>query len=236
MIKIAICDDESVMCATLKHLISQKLELLKTPFTTACFSRAQTLLSSPLDFDLIFLDIGMPDLDGISAARMLRERGFLGSLIFVTIMPEYMPEAFEVEAVDYLCKPIDEARLENALKRALKHIEKRGKASLFIQTMNWCRCISPDDIYYCEVINRKIYLHTRDEVIEYYGRLKDLEKKLNEDFIKCHRSYLINLAFLQKYENSQVTLEDGSQIPVSRTHHQLLMDAMLHYLGRRREP
>ena len=195
MIKIAICDDESVMCATLEHLISQKLKLLKIPFIAACFSRAQTLLSSPLDFDLIFLDIRMPDMDGISAARMLRERGFSGSLIFVTIIPEYMPEAFEVEAVDYLCKPIDEARLENALKRALKHIEKRGKASLFIQTMNWCRYISPDDIYYCEVINRKIYLHTRDEVIEYYGRLKDLEKKLNEDFIKCHRSYLINLAF-----------------------------------------
>ena len=139
MIKIAICDDESVMCATLEHLISQKLKLLKIPFIAACFSRAQTLLSSPLDFDLIFLDIRMPDMDGISAARMLRERGFSGSLIFVTIIPEYMPEAFEVEAVDYLCKPIDEARLENALKRALKHIEKRSKASLFIQTMNWCQ-------------------------------------------------------------------------------------------------
>lgn len=233
MIRIAICDDESVMCDTLEQLISLKLELLKTPFTVVCFSRTRTLLASPLDFDMIFLDIGIPDMDGISAARMLREQGFRGSLIFVTIMPEYMPEAFEVEAVDYLCKPIDETRLENALKRALKRIEKSGRATLFIQTMNWCRCVSPDDIYYCEVINRKIYLHTRTEVIDYYGRLKELEKKLNKNFIKCHRSYLINLAFLQKYENSLVTLEDGSQIPVSRTHHHLLMDAMLHYLGRR---
>ena len=68
--------------------------------------------------------------------------------------------------------------------------------------------------------------------MEYYGKLKEAEKQLDEHFIKCHRSYIINLSFLKEYANSQVLLENGSRIPVSRPYHQILLAAMLKYMER----
>ena len=116
------------------------------------------LLCSPLDFDLIFLDIQMPGLDGVTLAKALRQKEFEGILIFVTILTECMLDAFEVEAMDYLCKPIDENRLDHALKRSLKRLGLKTEKHLFIQTMNWCKTVKLSDIYYCEVMNRKIFL------------------------------------------------------------------------------
>lgn len=234
MIKIAVCDDDPAMCRYLNHIISQKLDDLDVPHKIACYTRASGLLASSLDLDVLFLDIRMPGIGGISLARTLRQQDFSGSIVFITALKDYMLDAFEVEAVDYLCKPIDEKRLENALKRILKRQKSSPEKCFFIHTANWCRSVFLCDIFYCEVINRKLYLHTKGGIIEYYGKLKDAEKQLDERFIKCHRSYIINLSYLKEYSNGQVLLEDGSLIPVSRAHHQTLLNAMLQYMERRR--
>lgn len=175
----------------------------------------------------------MPGLDGMSLARRLRTKGFNGILVFATVLTEYMSDAFEVDAADYLCKPIDKARLERTLDRSLKRLEERPEPSLFIRTASWCRSIRLSQIYYCEVINRKIYLHTKEGVFDHYGRMKDLEQQLGGHFIKCHRSFLINPEHLSSYAGGQVTLTDGSKVPVSRKYHQLLMDQMLRYMDGR---
>ncbi|MCI8660970.1 MAG: response regulator transcription factor [Lachnospiraceae bacterium] len=232
MIKIAICDDDPTMCYQLHQLISQKLDSLNTAHTITCYANAARLLAIPLDFDLLFLDIQMPGIGGISLAKTLRQQNFTGAIVFITILKDYMLDAFEVEAADYLCKPIDEVRLENTLRRILKRKKIFNEKRFFIHTMNWCRSVFLCDIYYCEVINRKIYLHTKDGIVEYYGKLKEAEKQLDEHFIKCHRSYIINLSFLKEYANSQVLLENGSRIPVSRPYHQILLAAMLQYMER----
>ena len=232
MIKISICDDDLTMCDHLSHMISQKLDTLSTAHTITCHTSAASLLEGPLDFDVLFLDIRMPGTGGISLAKMLRQQDFSGAIIFVTVLKDCMLDAFEVEASDYLCKPIDEIRLENALKRLLKRQKVSQDKRFFIHTMNWCRSVLLCDIFYCEVINRKIYLHTRDGIVEYYGKLKEVQKQLDEHFIKCHRSYIINLAFLKEYSAGQVLLENGSRIPVSRPYHQILLTAMLQYMER----
>ena len=232
MIKITICDDDKKMCRFLSDMISKKLDSLHEPHTIACHTGAAGLLASSLDMDLLFLDIRMPGTGGISLAKQLRQHNFSGAIIFVTMLKDYMLDAFEVEAFDYLCKPVDEIRLENSLKRFLKRRNSQGEANLFIHTANWCRTVRLCDIYYCEVINRKIYLHTADGTIDYYGRLKEVERQLDERFIKCHRSYIVNLTFLQEYSGGQILLKNGSRIPASRPHHQALLDAMLRYMER----
>ena len=173
-------------------------------------------MASPLNYDLVFLDIRMPGPNGITLAQTLRSRKFQGALIFVTAFMEHMPDAFEVEATDYLVKPIQPKRLEGALMRAIKRLKEQSGKSLFIQTMNWCKTVKFGQIYYAEVINRKIYLHTRDGVIEYYGKMKELEPQLSPHFIQCHRSYLINPDYLTEYADGMITLENHAQIPVSR--------------------
>lgn len=230
MVKIAICDDEELVLGQLKAVVTEILTQWKEDFGITCFSGPHRLLLSPMEFDLIFLDIQMPMMDGMALARKLREKGFEGILIFVTVLEEYMSAAFEVEAMDYLIKPIDKERLKAALKRSLKRLGGKGGKCLFIRTKTWCRTVRLHDIYYCEVIDRKIYIHTRDGIMDYYGKMKELEKKAGTWLFKCHRSYLINLDCLWEYRNGTAILENGEQIPVSKSCHQALMERMMQYM------
>ncbi len=230
MIKIAICDDEPVMCERLKQMVSSKLELWNVPYKITCRGNGAALLFSPPDYDMIFLDIQMPGPDGVQLAKRLRQQGFGGVLIFVTVLAERMLDAFEVEAMDYLCKPVDEDRLERALRRSLERLDKKEEKSLFIQTMNWYRSVKLKDIYYCEVINRKIYLHTRDGVMEYYGKIKDVEQQTAPYLIRCHRSFLVNPDYLKEYGNGEIALENGDRIPVSKKYHSVFVEGMMGYM------
>ena len=175
----------------------------------------------------------MPEQDGLALAKKIRENESQGIIIFITALAECVYDAFEVETFDYICKPVDEARLQRTLGRAFKKLRETENRSLFIQTMNWCKSIKLDDIYFCEVINRKIYLHTKNEVIEYYCKIEDVEKQLDDRFVRCHRSYLVNLDYLLEYANGQISLENGEHVPISRLRHQDFMDAMMRYMKRK---
>ena len=232
MVKIAICDDQESMAGQLKAAITRILEAWKEEFRVTCFGSPHRLLLSSPEFDLIFLDIQMPVMDGMALARALRQKGFEGILIFVTILREYMPDAFEVEAMDYLVKPVDPERLEAALKRSLKRLGSQGGKCLFIRTKTWCRTVRLHDIYYCEVIDRKIYVHTKDGILDYYGKIKEVERQTESALIRCHRSYLINPEYLLGYGGGFAVLDNGDRIPVSQSCHQTVMEQMMRYLDK----
>lgn len=233
MISIGICDDEQVFCDLLAQKTKAYMEHCGEPFELHCFSDADGLLLYGGHFDILLLDIQMPGMDGMKLAAKLRTTDSRTAIIFVTALKERVFDAFELEAVDYICKPIDDHRLNEALKRALKKVKTNGEKQLLVKTMNWCKSVKISDIHYCEVINRKIYLHTQSGVIDYYCKIEDVEKQLDYRFVRCHRSYLVNLDHFVKYENGHVTLSDGAQIPVSRLRHQAFMDAMMQYMKRK---
>lgn len=233
MMKIAICDDEKIACEDLRYKILAHVEERKERCEIECFFSATELLQTSCSYDIFFLDIQMPEQDGLALAKNIRENESRGLIIFITALAEYIYDAFEVEAFDYICKPIEDIRLQKALDRAFKKLRENENRSLFIQTMNWCKSVKLDDIYFCEVINRKIYLHTKNGVIEYYCKLEEIEKQLDYRFVQCHRSYLVNLDYLLEYTNNQITLENGEVVPISRLRHQDFMDALMLYMKRK---
>lgn len=237
MLRIAVCDDEPHMLDRLSAQIADCLgELGCRDVRLARFSGGQTLLEAGEDFDLVFLDIRMDPPDGMETARILRRRGDGCLVVFLTALREQVFDAFEVEAFDYLVKPPDSARLRRTLERALETLERRRARTLFIQRGTAWEVVPLDEIVYCEVLGRKIYLHRRDgSVLDYYDKLADLERRLGGGFFRCHRSYLVNLDHVRGCGGGQVRLSGEEAVPVSRLREGELTQALLRRMRERGE-
>ena len=235
MIKFAICDDEPLMAQELAgHLADYMKENLITAYSVSSFSDGRALLDAIDRFDVIFLDIQMEQPDGMETARLLRRRGDHSLLVFVTVLKELVFDAFQVEAYDYLLKPLDSARFKQTMDRVLHSLEQRAAEDIVIQRGTGCEVVLLSDIVYCEVLGRKIYLHKSDGTVsDYYDKLEDLERRVDGRFFKCHRSFLVNLDYVRGCQDGQVLLAQGERIPASRLRERELTQALLRYMKER---
>lgn len=227
MIKIAICDDENFFVDELKAQVKDFFLERRIEFRVTEYLSGKELAEHAGDHDLIFLDVKMQEQDGFKTAEILRENGFSGYIIFVTIMKDEVYKAFEYEAFDYLVKPLSKISFEHTMERFLRTLKSSGK-QLIVTRKNEQRIINLSDVLYCEVINRKINLHLSDgNIIEYYGKISELEQQLGEDFFKSHRSYLVNLKYITGYNSNEITFGSGEKLPLSRRRKNALMDALI---------
>ena len=231
MINIAICDDEKFMSDELSGLLYEFFSPQNIEIKICQFTNGSALLKSNKPLDLIFLDIRMNGTNGMDVARILRSRNYKGYFIFVTVMEELVFDSFEVQAFDYFVKPVNHARFHKTMERLLSDMQNSSETNLFIQRGNEWSIIPFDDIMYCEIINRKIYLHLeRQEVIDFYEKIENMEKKLDNRFFKCHRSYIINLKYVRNYKKDTAYLCNGEEIPVSRLRNEEFTNAILQYM------
>ena len=235
MIKFAICDDEPAMARELAGYLARYLEEHEvTAYSVSNFSSGRALLEAADGFDVIFLDIQMEEPDGMETARLLRGQGNHSLLVFVTVLMELVFNAFQVEAYDYLTKPLDAARFARTMDRVLQTLEQRTAASIVIQQGSGCEVVPLSDVVYCEVLGRKVYLHKADGTITgYYDRLEQLERRVDGRFFRCHRSYLVNLDHVRGCQAGQVLLSQGERIPVSRLRERDLTGALLLHMKKR---
>lgn len=231
MIRIAICDDEKTMSDNIKSMVTHFFRSKNTDTAIVQFSCGEDLLNHDAPIDIVFLDIQMKTLNGMETAKKLRVRGFKGFLIFITILKELVFESFDVQAYDYLVKPIKESHFQKTMERLFASMQTANETSLLVQK-GYERTIIPfDEIVFCEIIDRKVYLHlTSSEVVDYYERIEHLETKLGSSFFRCHRSFLINLRHLKSYKNSTAYMENGRQIPVSRLRSKEFSNVILRYM------
>lgn len=230
MIKTAICDDEKFFVEELHARIKDFFLEKRMEFRITEYLSGKELVNHSRDHDLVFLDVKMRELDGFKTAEKLRENGFSGHIIFVTIMKGDVYKAFEYEAFDYLVKPLSKTSFDHTMERFLRTLQNSSKR-LIITRKNDRSIINLSDVLYCEVINRKINLHIANgadgNIVEYYGKLSELEKKLGDDFFKSHRSYLVNLKYISSCNSTEITLSNGEKIPLSRGKKDALMSALI---------
>lgn len=235
MIKIAVCDDEPVMARELSNRLSDYFNAKGlSAFCVETFSSGGLLLESGCDFDLIFLDIQMQKPDGMETARLLRRRGNRSLLIFVTVLQECVFGAFEVEAFDYLVKPLDGARFVQTMERALHALTKAASNSILVRHGASCTVVPLDQLLFCEVQGRELYLHQiNKDTLQCRERLETFAQRLDERFFRCHRSYLVNLDHVRGIHAGRVTLSTDGEIPVSRLREQELMQSLLRRMQER---
>ena len=195
------------------------------------FSSGEELLSYDGQIDILFLDIQMKGMDGIETARKLRDSKFRGFLIFITVLKEMVFQSFEVQAYDYLVKPVEEKQFEKTMERLYTSMQNASEDSLLVQKGYEGRIIREEEIIFCEIIDRKIYLNLASgEVVDYYERIENLETKLGSHFFRCHRSYLINLKHLKGYKNRTACMDNGKEVPVSRLRSKEFSGVVLQYM------
>lgn len=219
MIRIAICDDEKNIRNYLRKLVrKQDLESEITEYASA-----DEYLADGAEYDLLFLDIELngSGMDGMSMAKRIRSMELARQpiIIFVTGYERYVYDAFDVDAFQYLLKPIDEQKFAEVFGRAAGQIlseAEEKKKTLVIQCGNESRAIPLDSIYYMESRNHKVVLYLKEGELEYYAKIGDLEEELQGRFYRIHRGYLVNLAYVEGYDKTEVMLANGDRLPLSK--------------------
>ncbi len=233
MINIGICDDETYISEKIEQRVKEFFWNKDISISVLHYSSGEELLKSSqeIEIDILFLDIGMPGIDGIETARTLRAHHYKGFLVFITILKEMVFRSFEVQPFDYLIKPVEDEYFKKTMERLYRSMQDKEKANLLVQRGYEYDIIAFQDIICCEIIDRKVYLHLKSgKVIDYYDKIENLAKKLDGRFYRCHRSYLINLNYLKSCKNNTAYMENGEEIPVSRLRRKEFSNAVLQYM------
>lgn len=224
MLSIAVCDDEVIECCNMARKIKDILEEMKIPCIIRQFGSGEKLLQALESFDVVFLDIIMQDLDGMKTAQILRKRASDKILIFVSSSKEYVFEAYDVEAFQYLLKPVDNRKLKSVLQKAVLKTESRSQEFIIVSRERQKKKLFLDDIYYFEIKGRIIDVHGLKGVFTYYEQIGELENKLrNQGFFRCHKSYLINLKYVDGYNRQEVILENGEKIVIAKRRYDMFV-------------
>ena len=232
MLQIAVCDDEKSMGEYLRGLIESRLGD-KKDYRVAVFSSGEELLKEAKDFDIFFLDIDLKDMSGIDMARHLRkETGAV--IVFVTALKEYIFDAFDVQAFQYLLKPVDESKFFQVLDKALMECRMEKEAEpLVIRVNGVYRNIPKENILYAENEARKVVLHLKDGQISYYAKMSELEGILGNQFFRCHRGYLVNLNAVKGYDTGNIQLKNDEVILMAKQKYSAFVTAYMEFLRKK---
>lgn len=233
MIHVVIVEDEKNQVEMLRGYLQDLETEIKEQVKITVFSNGLDLLDaySP-EFDLILLDIMMPHLDGMKTARRIRERDSEVVIIFITNMASYAVHGYEVNALDFIVKPVEYFPFALKMKKALAAVRAKEEHYLFLPVDGEKRRISAKDIFYIEIYNHNLSAHTKQGIIEFYGTLNAIEKELKEVyFVRCHAGYLVNLRHVTSYREEYMMVE-RDRIPISRPKRKQVLKAMADYIGK----
>lgn len=214
---LAVCDDDLKFTGDFETLVLQESRNMGIRVETDVFSDGDTLVKSILSgerYNLIFLDIEMKQVDGISAARCIREIDRSVLLIYISGYDQYLKELFEVEPFRFLSKPVNDNKFCRYFREACQRI---GETEVFYQfTFNKeIKKVPLKDIVYFESRNRMVYIYFRDNSFEhFYGKLNDVEKELTNSrqyFLRTHQSFLVNYDYIKKMNFFNVTVSIGGK-------------------------
>ena len=227
--RIAICDDEELYRVELKTILDKLL--INVDYNIDTFDDGNRLVESfkALPYDILFLDIEMPAVDGITLAKSLRAMSEKVFIVFLTSHVEYAIEGYEVNALRYLTKPVD----IDKLKEVIRYVQEKQGASrqLIIKEDGEELLININDVIYLESMNQNVRIVTTqgEHVIRY--NIGDFEEQLkNDGFFRSHRGYLISLAKVKKLSKNDVIMEGDVILPVSRSNVKALKDALYTYV------
>lgn len=227
---IAICDDNAADTQYLSMLLRKWAEQSGTLLRTDTFPTAEAFLfhyQEEKDYDILLLDIEMEKMDGVTLARTIRRENESVQIVFITGYSDYIAEGYDVSALHYLMKPVQKEKLYQVLGRALEKLH-RNEQMLTLQLSGEMLRIPLHEIHYLEVCRNYVTIHGKQD---YTVRktLGEFEPLLSECFFRLGRSYILNLNRVARITRTEVTLQNGSVLPLPRGMYESLNRAVISF-------
>lgn len=233
MLKIAIVEDESAAIERLKEHLSHFQTEHGLAYDVQVFRDGSSFLDSytPV-YDIVFMDIEMPNLLGTETAKRLRKVDPAVALIFVTNMAQYAINGYEVDAVDYVLKPVSYYRFASLLQKTLRRLEAERDQQIAVQTPDGMRRLHLSEIAWISVEDHLLLYHTGAGIVESWGTLTAAERDLPGSlFARCGKSCIVNLKHVNAIVGDKVLLQ-GQELPISRGRKKEFLTALNTYYGR----
>ena len=234
MINIVILEDEAEQAKRLIRMLEKYASAHPDfAYTLRHYERSIPFLTEyKCDADILFMDIQVPDMLGMDAAKRIRMMDNKVMIIFITMLTQYAIEGYSVGAFDYVLKPVRYEEFSTKMDRVCRILAHQNtSATLELRTKEEIRRINADEIAYIEVANHDILIDTDREVIRQWGNLKSYEDKLTDaHFVRCNACYLVNLKYVRGIHGDTVTVGQD-ELAVSKAKRKDFLAAVARYKG-----
>ncbi len=217
-IRIAVCDDDEVFLNFFKLRLETELKTAKLDSLVVTFNNGDIFLEQLSEFDAVFLDIDMPSPDGMKLAEDINKIHPM-PILFLTAYDELVYSSLRLQPFRFIRKSHMDAELEEAVCALDAHLARRGaRALIYFRTPKGEITLPSGNIVYAEIYGHWIKVHTNNgDVFECYGSLNDFERQWeNFDFVRCHKSYLVNCQYIYSICKKDLTLDNGERIYLSK--------------------
>lgn len=222
MYRIGICDDGKAICAEIEEMVLAYAGQRNVKLDTAVWYTGEALcryLEQGEALDILFLDIELLKLTGIEVGDFIRNRleDRKMQIVYISGKSSYAQALFKTQPLDFLIKPISQKQIDEVLDLGIKLLDKNHRVFRYQYNKSYCY-IPFGEIRYFYSEGRKIKIVTGGEEKEFYGKLKDIQAQLPEEFIVIHQSYIVNQAYIANYAYEHVELRDGARLAISKAY------------------
>lgn len=232
MIHIAIVDDDAASIEQIKSYLMQYQREQAEEMSITAFSDGDELVENyKAEYDIILLDVEMRFMDGMTAAGIIRETDPEVIIIFITNMAQYAIKGYQVNATDYVLKPVSYFSFSQSLERAIGRIKRRINNFIAIGIKGGTVKLPIGDICYIESQGHRMSFHTRTQVFVTFATMKEIEVKLKDfNFFRCNKGNLLNLSFVDSVQDG-CAIVNGERLVISRARKKEFMEELTNYLG-----
>lgn len=216
--RVAIVDDSTTDAEFVQGILNSWAELRQANTQTEVFPSAESFLfryAEDKDWDILLLDIEMGNMDGVTLAKKIRQSNESVQIVFITGFADYIGEGYEVSALHYLMKPVKQDKLFTVLDRAVIAMQKTERVILLPVGGEMLR-LPTSQVQYVEAFSHTVAIITGTDTIQVKIPISEVEKLLGDEFIRCHRSYLVGLKHIARLSKTEVILDSGKALPLSR--------------------
>lgn len=219
--RIAICEDNQRDAEYVRNIVKDWAEQMEFDLIIEHFPSAESFLfryAEDKPWDILLLDIEMQEMDGVNLAKKIREVDETVQIVFITGFPDFVGEGYEVAALHYLMKPVHKEKLYTVLDRAIKALlnKENSEKTIVLPTEEGFRRVAVQEIMYAESFAHNVKVTTKSECFLVRMSISNIEEMLGEGFVRCHRSYLVGIKNVARISKTEVILDSGKTLPLSR--------------------